>query len=178
MRIPEERCRSITITEEPLRDIAELIKSTTVIRQIIELNPRVTDRSPHNGQEVVDEIGPLQNVQSTSRCQHRIETLQGSHPQLSILSRYFSIDQCEPLMPRSVIVNSDELFQVRFELASCQKRTIAKEDRFIINDSQLTNITTALRDVAALMSVNLLQTTLQSLMPPFNESIISRLLTA
>src|SRR5699024_4216988 len=48
MRIPKERCRSITVTEEPFRDIAELVESTAIVGQIIELNPGMTDGSPHN----------------------------------------------------------------------------------------------------------------------------------
>ncbi len=159
MGIHVKRGGAVSGPEIPCRHPAVGVQDGRIVGHVAEFDAGVADGAPSHGQELIDQVGPLRDVDATGRLDHGIPHLQGAQARRGVPGQH------QPGVPAAVVVQRDEPSQVLLKLVSGQQRLLADQ-------------APALGDVSALVSRDLLDTALQGLVPAFDLWVVGRFLAS
>lgn len=80
VRIGEERCGGVLLSMSPNDRATVLAQCRCVVCQALDLDSRSSNRGPGDGDEVVEQIGPLRNVDAPSDGKLGVVVLQRCDP--------------------------------------------------------------------------------------------------
>ncbi len=116
MRVNKKRCSTVLLPETSALNPTVSIQHFRVIGDVREFHTRVTDCCPPHGQELVDQVRSLGNIDTACRFDHRVPHLKWRHASRGLAR------QNKASVPTPVIVQRYERPQMLLQFLRGQQR--------------------------------------------------------